>query len=805
MFGAGAFVEVLDGIVLFVVKFAFVLVKTDVRIRVLILFVKSVAEKLDGVETVGIYGVGSNLVDVFVDISLDVRPYVSLGVNRNPLFSAVNPNVNVSSSAGGCAEGAVLDVSIVFVFIRSNNDEVLVEGDVAVYAFLEEDCAAVYVELDAVAVISGCGNKGLEVVLVVELIPVNIVNNIALTCEVCVFVVVSNELPSVDSGNLVAGAEGDGVGGLLDVGYGSLNSFDNLSSLDVVSIFIEVTENEVFVLDLFAFDNGFVDVNGLAVGGVAFRIEGVGIVVIYKVEAVRHIVDVVIETVTVYVVNIGFVETAGVNLLEDIYEGFRVGNAVIVNFIVYSVGNEHVFVNEIEGVFVIVEIADGLSGDELEVVSISCGVLLSVGRACSVGRLSVGVRSVVEICFLAIDDSFTGETLCVVVVVAVVAVLSVGSEGFELDVANRLLSHEGFSIEDFVDVVVVIESYEHVEVTHDVVVSCAFKCEILNVSVELSRSILGFGILDVNLVEEDCFVAEVAGGFTLCAESVFRSSNYFVFNFENVVDLFSERRITGIGFENPSRVFVVADLFGVLRGFRNTGLCEECVVEKNCYIASGKSVGIGNLGVETFVKSNAFAFRNFNVAERIGKGFFLFVAESADDHGVSILKGDGTFRFKGGSRGTLDDTLGIGPRDHEEEGRIFKVGETGCVGAALNRVTFLHEAVNECRHLFAGYEFVGTESGFRSTLSHADVIEKIYRLCEIFVVLVNVGKLCSGSAESEHAGDHYHCECERKKFFEISHFLVLLLKFFCSPKRRVLFTILSYSTSHVFASSSFKV
>lgn len=119
IFGTIAFVEVLDGIVVFVVKFAFVLVKTDVRISVLILFVKSVAEKLDGVETVGIYGVGSNSVNVFVDMSLDVRPYVSVGVNRNPLFSTVNPNVNVSGLAGGCAESTVLDVALVIVSIRS--------------------------------------------------------------------------------------------------------------------------------------------------------------------------------------------------------------------------------------------------------------------------------------------------------------------------------------------------------------------------------------------------------------------------------------------------------------------------------------------------------------------------------------------------------------------------------------------------------------------------------------------------------------------------------------------------------------
>lgn len=175
------------------------LLKTDVRISVLILFVKSVAEKLDGVETVGIYGVGSNSVNVFVDMSLDVRPYVSVGVNRNPLFSTVNPNVNVSGLAGSCAESTVLDVAVVIVSIRSNDEEVLVEGDIAVYAFLEEDCAVIYVELDAVAVISGCGNEGLEVVLIGELSPINIVNDVALTCEVCICVVVSNELPSVDS------------------------------------------------------------------------------------------------------------------------------------------------------------------------------------------------------------------------------------------------------------------------------------------------------------------------------------------------------------------------------------------------------------------------------------------------------------------------------------------------------------------------------------------------------------------------------------------------------------------------------
>ena len=139
--------------------------------------------------------------------------------------------MNVSGLAGGCAESTVLDVAVVIVSIRSNDEEVLVEGDIAVYAFLEEDCAVIYVELDAVAVISGCGNKGLEVVLIGELSPINIVNDVALTCEVCICVVVSNELPSVDSANLVAGAEGDGVGGLLDVGYGSLNSFETLAAL----------------------------------------------------------------------------------------------------------------------------------------------------------------------------------------------------------------------------------------------------------------------------------------------------------------------------------------------------------------------------------------------------------------------------------------------------------------------------------------------------------------------------------------------------------------------------------------------
>lgn len=137
--GAIVFEEVLEGIILVIVKVCDILVDTNVGILFHLLVVVSVAEKFNGVETVGIYSVGTNLVEVgFLVSFLEFRPYISVGVDSNPLKSAVNPCVNVGGFfAGSRVEGTGFDPVAVFVF--RNNDELAVEGDVIVDAVLEED------------------------------------------------------------------------------------------------------------------------------------------------------------------------------------------------------------------------------------------------------------------------------------------------------------------------------------------------------------------------------------------------------------------------------------------------------------------------------------------------------------------------------------------------------------------------------------------------------------------------------------------------------------------------------------------
>ena len=228
---------------------------------------------------------------------------------------------------------------------------------------------------------------------VVKFCPVNVLENIAFRSEI--LCVVSNELPTILNSNLFAGAEFDC--GIVNINNVCLYRLNNLSNLDVVSCLVEVTEDEVFISKFSAFNYCFVGVDNIFfIYAVFFKC--VIVISVNDCERVRHVVDVIIETVTVYIVYGCFIQTAGVNLRKCIYKSYRVCFKVLIN----CISDNLIFIIQyrkkcIEGFIVvkgisilcIINVTEKSHRDELEVLCVSVVVLISIACTGCVGRCSV--------------------------------------------------------------------------------------------------------------------------------------------------------------------------------------------------------------------------------------------------------------------------------------------------------------------------------------------------------------------------------------------------------------------------------
>lgn len=172
---------------------------------------------------------------------------------------------------------------------------------------------------------------------------------------------------------------------------------------------------------------------------------------------------------------------------------------------------------------------------------------------------------------------------------------------------------------------------------HDVAVCVVCKAEFAYSSIEAADRLVVFGCNEKDSAFAIGILCRLIGGGILAGiESVVRSFNDHEFFFDDVINLFAELRIVGIGFENDLSVAFIfrADPSFALLFFCYAGICIERVIEKDSHVAAGEFLFVGNGRGQVFIELDAGLLSHIDVIERISKSGFFFVAESADEPSV---------------------------------------------------------------------------------------------------------------------------------------------------------------------------